>query len=446
MTNLAGCICPYYGAEIPDPEEKLNLDPKKIYQLYRDADELEKAASSCNGIQLMSEHIVVDAEKPQLTVTAGSTGTDAVFEAPYLKNSLSIWDEEDIANIESGKIKELSCGYSYQPDMTPGKIDCVAYDGIMRNIVFNHVALVKEGRAGSDCVVADSQINLTKELEMSKSKTVKLSHAAAMVKGALTANLKTILAKDQKIDIGVLVSNVKKSNWDKERPILVNGLRVATKGKLAADANLQDVVEMLDALKSEDMPADEEMDEPDGTGEAMDADGMMEKIIAAIKSCFAAKGAEDEPIQTEGGANADPKDDKNKEVIPVKGKDADKPDMVSKSAMDKAIAENAKAVEKATVARMHAIAKAEEQVGPYVGKLTAMDSADGVYRAALKIMQASDSYPGLRGVKIDELHVSALEPVLTAQVKPGEKQNHRLTQDSAIPQSAGKLISSLFPS
>jgi len=319
LSNLSKAnVCPYYGAEIPG-NEQLGLDPKKIYQLYRDPDELKKGAPTSNGIQLMSEHIVVDAEQPQLMVTAGAVGTNAVFEDPYLKNSLTVWDKDDIKNIESGKIKELSCGYSYEPDMTPGVVDGVQYDGIMRNIIFNHVALVKEGRAGADCVVADSKINLIQESEMSKSKT-KLSHTAMMVMGALTANLKPLIAKDQKIDISTLVAGLKKATWQKDRPALIDSLRAATKGKLAKDADLKDVVEFIDELKQEDMPEDEEPkakdDDMDDDGATMDADGdMATKLIAAIttaiKDCMGKPaGATDEPEQTPGAANADPKDGK----------------------------------------------------------------------------------------------------------------------------------------
>jgi hypothetical protein len=32
-----------------------------------------------------------------------------------------------------------------------------SYDGVMRNIIGNHLAIVPEGRAGSDVVVADSR-------------------------------------------------------------------------------------------------------------------------------------------------------------------------------------------------------------------------------------------------------------------------------------------------
>src|SRR5262245_58694800 len=40
-------ICPYRGDEIPD-HEGLKLDPNRIYQLFRDPDELAKGAASFN--------------------------------------------------------------------------------------------------------------------------------------------------------------------------------------------------------------------------------------------------------------------------------------------------------------------------------------------------------------------------------------------------------------
>ena len=83
-----------------------------------------------------------------------------MFDAPYLKNSLVVWDGEAIKLIEDDKQKELSCGYRYRADMTPGTYEGVRYDGVMRDIRGNHVALVEEGRAGPDVLVADSIANM----------------------------------------------------------------------------------------------------------------------------------------------------------------------------------------------------------------------------------------------------------------------------------------------
>jgi hypothetical protein len=70
---------------------------------------------------------------------------------------MSIWDNSAIAGIESGEQRELSASYKYVADMTPGVTpDGEPYDGVMRDIFGNHEALVPDGRAGPDVLVADS--------------------------------------------------------------------------------------------------------------------------------------------------------------------------------------------------------------------------------------------------------------------------------------------------
>lgn len=150
-------ICPYYGREIPD-SDRLGLDPNRRYRLLRDPEELAKAAPTFDNLPLLSKHVAVSAvdHKPELVV--GSTGTDAEFVAPYLRNSMVVWAKSAIAAIETEEQQELSCAYRYRADMTPGTYEGEAYDGVMRDIVGNHVALVREGRAGPDVVVGDAAI------------------------------------------------------------------------------------------------------------------------------------------------------------------------------------------------------------------------------------------------------------------------------------------------
>lgn len=177
-------ICPYYGREIPN-SKALGLLPDKVYYLLRDPKELAKAATTFNNIPLLNEHIPVTAADPQKMAVVGSTGTDAEFDGTYLKNSLVVWDADSIAGIETDEKKELSSAYRYVADMTPGVHEGQPYDGVMRDIVGNHVALVIEGRAGSDVVVGDS---LSLELkEMAKAKQ-------------LAAALKPFLAQDADLE------------------------------------------------------------------------------------------------------------------------------------------------------------------------------------------------------------------------------------------------------
>lgn len=153
-------VNPYLGKEIPYGNEH-GFEDEKIYYALRPADELEKAAKTFNGLPLLLEHHEINADNPAKEWVVGSVGTDAVFENPYLKNSMTVTDSQAIGYIEDGQAAEISCCYSYEPDFTSGEFtetdgSKVHYDLIMRNIKGNHVALVPEGRAGHDVKVADS--------------------------------------------------------------------------------------------------------------------------------------------------------------------------------------------------------------------------------------------------------------------------------------------------
>ena len=136
------CVNPYLGSEIPGCGE-LGLDPQKVYLLYRDPAELERSAATFNNLQLLSRHVAVSAQDHQPDIVVGSTGTDAEFKAPYLLNSLVVWASDAIEGVESDRKKELSSAYRYRADMTPGTADGQPYDGVMRDIVGNHVCLVE---------------------------------------------------------------------------------------------------------------------------------------------------------------------------------------------------------------------------------------------------------------------------------------------------------------
>lgn len=192
-------VNPYYGYEIPN-FESLGLVSDKIYMLLRDPNELEKGAASFNNLQVLSKHIpsfVGANEAEWKPFVVGSTGTDAQFNAPYLDNSLVIWDAVAIAGISTQVQKEISCAYRYTPIMTSGEYEGVPYDGVMTEIIGNHVALVESGRAGSDVVVGDSNPFL--EIDMSK-KSAKIASAVLDgIKGNLAQDSKLAIADIQKL-------------------------------------------------------------------------------------------------------------------------------------------------------------------------------------------------------------------------------------------------------
>jgi hypothetical protein len=199
-------VNPYFGKEIPG-WESLGLEPSRIYNMLRDPAELEKAAESFTNIPLLIIHKGTTADNHDKEVVVGTVG-DARWEAPYVKASLCVWTEEAIAGIQSKQQTELSCGYRYRPDMTPGTYDGVEYDGVMRDIIGNHVALVEVGRAGSDVVVADSN-PFNEAIPMKQQQRLNAAQAQArqalgLAEDAdlskLTPILMSLMAKDEDMD------------------------------------------------------------------------------------------------------------------------------------------------------------------------------------------------------------------------------------------------------
>jgi uncharacterized protein len=144
-------VSPYLGNEIPGWKE-LGLYPGRTYYLLRDQNEMRKAMSTFNGIPLLSTHRPLQANDHARAPTVGTIG-DVRMDGPYLTATVTVWDAQAIAAIESGDQRELSCGYRYHADMTPGVFRGQRYDGVMRDIIGNHAALVETGRVGWDCAL-----------------------------------------------------------------------------------------------------------------------------------------------------------------------------------------------------------------------------------------------------------------------------------------------------
>jgi len=157
----------YYGQEIPG-YEALGLQPDKMYYMLRDKDELRKAAESFGHVPLMMGHIAVSADNPQQDRVVGTVGIDSRFEDPFLIATITIWVQDAIDAVKDKSCAEISCSYRYRPDMTPGSLNGLLYDGVMRDLIANHVALVPLGRAGSDVMVADSLPIYLEPLKMNK--------------------------------------------------------------------------------------------------------------------------------------------------------------------------------------------------------------------------------------------------------------------------------------
>lgn len=400
-------VNPYRGNEIPN-HAALGLDPDKVYRLLRCPAELAKAVDTFNGLPLLDRHIPVTAEKPSQERVVGALGTDAVFAEPFLRNSLSVWTAGAIAGIKTNQLRELSCAYAYEADMTPGVYEGVAYDGIMRNIRGNHVALVEVGRAGPECVVGDSKL-----LEKPKMSGKKLTANASLVMGAIAATLTPVLAQDAQIgDLTAFAAGIKGPLSAKDKQNIVTKVKAEYGDKLAQDATLDALPAVLDALVlAEDAAPD--LNPDDSPDLASDAKLRAELVKRGM--------AEDE-------ADA---------FIAKKSKPAKKDETVDKPAMDAAISAATAAATADTMARMKAVRNAENKVRPIIGELAiAQDSAAAVFKLALDGA----------GIKTEGIAEAAYEPMVDMLLNQRANQPKSplvIAQDSAA--SAATGLAARFP-
>lgn len=473
VTNISkACVNPYAGHEIPGFEEA-GLDGDKIYYLLRDPQELAKAAPTFNGIPVLDIHEAVSAGDHKRELVVGATGTDAVFEAPYLKNSMFIWPQEAIDGVEDESQKEISCGYYYRPDMTPGTYEGVKYDGVMRDIVGNHVALVEEGRAGPDVVVGDSKSSATEETTMKKP----LSRTAIRVQAAFDAVIVPKLAKDKKVDLVKalsldkvnrktvmvkdgktiktgLVKELIKLARDAAEPMLMPEAQGAAGGGIGPDDVIMKLVEHAIGSAVQEAPELDEMDpnsaipiKKEGAEEEVDprkqkaldwfkSKGMDSITLDDVNELETMMGSGEDGAETEEEkAEREKKaNDGNSPNGPVNGPGG-KDTMVSKDEMAKAVKKAAADTADAIKKEQREVAEARVFVKPWAGELSlAIDSVDGVYRAAL----------AARGVKADDVKdVGALRHILAAQPKAGPTQAQ--AHDAAPVAGAYESFTEAFP-
>jgi hypothetical protein len=440
-------VNPYMGKEIPGFEE-LGLDAETVYNLYRDPVELAKAAPSFNKLPVLSEHVPVDAEDYAPDLVVGATGERASFSSPYLMQSMVVWAKPAIDGIVDNSKKELSCAYHYTPDMTAGNANGVAYDGVMRGILGNHLAIVVEGRAGKDIVIGDS---MPKEiLEMAKAKIdynvvfkkpefAKLLAQDGVLEG-FTALLTALGNAGGAGDAGVLepVANAVPAapaantmmDADPMAPAApaapaAPGADPAAPAPAAGGSGVAGIKQFLAGkLTPEDMAALEKMISALGGGEGDKP---------------AAPGGEDD--DTDGAAPAQDEEGVDDNAAPVLDPYDTKRKVNNMSgAMDAAVVKTQiaaavkVAADQATKVQRE-IRDAERDVRPWVGELAmSFDSGEQVYRHVLEMLKVD-------GAK--EVPAAALKTILKLVPQPGA----RVREDyaPAMDAAAAKSLADRYP-
>lgn len=171
-------------------------------------DELEAAARFADGIPITREH----PDAGIVTDRAEILGflKNPIAENDELKGILEISDRDLIADVQSGKIKEVSIGFFCNLDHTTGTLDSTTYDAVQRGIFLNHVAAVENGR----CSIEDGcGFNMdSKEPDELKAVTDKLDTMQAQIdtvtadRDSLKESLETIITTEKDAIIAELTA------------------------------------------------------------------------------------------------------------------------------------------------------------------------------------------------------------------------------------------------
>ncbi|MCF8020875.1 MAG: DUF2213 domain-containing protein, partial [Vallitaleaceae bacterium] len=138
-------VMPYYDWDTGEVVMELK-PPEEIFS--------DMTMNSLKGVPVTDRHppVMVDS-KNWIDFTKGTTHQDVRKEDNLLVISETIFDDNLIAYVKSGKKAQVSIGFRAYLEEEGGEFEGEQYDRIQRNIRINHIAHVEQGRAGEDVKV-----------------------------------------------------------------------------------------------------------------------------------------------------------------------------------------------------------------------------------------------------------------------------------------------------
>jgi hypothetical protein len=205
-------VFPYMGRSISD-----ECEPDKIYYVYRSAETLSQSVPTwdnppkpfINDHEMLGEGFSKIDDRPVQGVIH-----NPVFEDDVLYADISVYSESLKDKIANGK-KELSLGYFCKYRKEKGVYKGQAYDYVQEDMVGNHIALVDNGRCGSDVKVFDSKCTMD-SLEIPDDKILDLKKNEDSANLTITETKDSDMEKEEKKEVEVKDEELEKKEEVKE--------------------------------------------------------------------------------------------------------------------------------------------------------------------------------------------------------------------------------------
>lgn len=223
----------------------------EVVKVYRPFDELAEIKDNFANKPIKFNHIWVDDENKQADGAIGSN-IRADEKSLMLYADLIIYNPDLIKAIESGEIVELSPAYRGEIINEGGRFDGLNYDYKQLIKCVNHLAVVENGRSGSDLRILDSKKRVT-EVKTMRNKFK--DSFFKKLKKFLDSEAESVASQDEGNEVEVKDSEIKEK-------LLEIALKEASEFEGGAEEKAKILADLLNQSEAESV-ADEECETAD---------------------------------------------------------------------------------------------------------------------------------------------------------------------------------------
>jgi Uncharacterized protein conserved in bacteria len=217
-------VFPYLGSSLgPDMIKEQNLDPEKVYMVFRSAEELAKPEFllSCTLIPWINDHTMLGSDdkgytRPEEKGIGGVTGEQVLFDEndETVYSNIKLFSEAHKNEVANGK-RELSLGYQCAYEWKPGEYNGEKYDLIQRNLRGNHLASVDDGRMGPSVAVLDHN-DIKGASAMDEIQKLLAALAEAIAKLVPSTDPEKVVVEDEEPEVKATDEDVKATDEEPE--------------------------------------------------------------------------------------------------------------------------------------------------------------------------------------------------------------------------------------